>query len=240
MVAVPAVLLNSISKGGFGGAFGGIAVPLIALAISPLQAAAVMLPLLCLADIFGLRYYLGRWDTANLRIIIPGGVIGIALGTLSFGQLSEQTVRVLIGGIAILFSIYHFLGFAERLAPAPRSKAKGLFWSSLSGYTSFVAHAGGPPAMIYLLPQQLDKVTYVATINIFFVTANAVKLIPYVWLGQFTVQSLLASLVLVPLGPAGVMLGFWLQRRVKHLWFYRIAQTCLFLSGAQLIWHGLR
>lgn len=240
MVAVPAVLLNSISKGGFGGAFGGIAVPLMALAISPLQAAAVMLPLLCLADLFGLRYYLGRWDTPNLWIMIPGGLFGIALGAFSFGQLSEQAVRMIIGGIAVLFSMYHFSGVADRLAPAPSSMGKGFFWSGVSGYTSFVAHAGGPPAMIYLLPQCLDKITYVATINMFFVTANAVKLIPYAWLGQFTVQSLLASLVLVPLVPAGVMLGFWLQRRVNHVWFYRIAQTCLFLSGAQLIWLGIR
>jgi len=239
-VAVPAVLLNSISKGGVGGAFGGIAVPLMALAISPLQAAAIMLPLLCLADLVGLRYYLGRWDSANLRIIIPGGLLGIVFGAFSFGQLSEQAVRILIGGIAVLFSMYYSLGFADRLAPASRSKCKGLFWSSLSGYTSFVAHAGGPPAMIYLLPQRLEKVTYVATINIFFVTANAVKLIPYAWLGQFTVQSMSASLVLIPLVPAGVKLGIWMQRRVNHVWFYRIAQACLFLSGVQLIWLGIR
>jgi uncharacterized membrane protein YfcA len=141
LVAVPAVLLNGMSKGGFGGAFGGIAVPLMALSISPLQAAAIMLPLLCLADLFGLRYYLGKWDTSLLRIMIPGGLAGVALGALSFGHLSEQAVRILVGGIAVLFSLYYVLGLATRVAQNRQSKGMGLFWSSVSGFTSFVAHA---------------------------------------------------------------------------------------------------
>jgi uncharacterized protein len=239
LVAIPAVLLTGISKGGFGGGLGGLAVPLIALAISPVQAAAIMLPLLCFMDLVGFRVYFGKWDNKNLRIMVPASLVGIALGALTFGFFSEASIRILIGAIAVLFTLNSWLGLALRQAPANHSRAKGAFWSALSGFTSFVAHAGGPPAMIYLLPQRLDKVMFVATINLFFMIVNAAKLLPYAWLGQFSRANLLTSLALAPLVPVGVWFGLWLQNRVNHLWFYRITQICLLLTGVQLIYQGL-
>jgi len=239
VVAVPAVLLTGISKGGFGGALGGIAVPLMALAISPVQAAAIMLPVLCLMDLVGFRVYYGKWDVANLRIMLPGAVIGILFGTLTFGLFSEAAIRILIGSIAIAFPLVRWLGIAERQSAAGLSRPKGILWSAASGFTSFVAHAGGPPAMIWLLPQHLDKITYVATINLFFLVVNAVKLLPYAWLGQFSAVNLLTCLVLSPLVPAGVWLGLWLQRHVNQKWFYRIAQGGMLATGVQLLWQEL-
>ena len=239
LVALPAVLLTGISKGGFGGALGGIAVPLMALAISPVQAAAIMLPVLCLMDLVGFRVYYGKWDVANLRIMLPGAVIGILVGTLTFGLFSERAIRILIGTIAIAFPIVRWLGIAERQSATGLSRPKGILWSAASGFTSFVAHAGGPPAMIWLLPQHLDKITYVATINLFFLVVNAVKLVPYAWLGQFSAVNLLTCLVLSPLVPAGVWLGLWLQRHVNQKWFYRIAQGGMLATGVQLLWQEL-
>lgn len=237
--AVPAVLLTGISKGGFGGALGGVAVPLMALAIPPVQAAAVMLPVLCLMDLFGVRAYLGKWDTANLKIIVPGAMAGIALGTLTFGMVGDAVIRSLIGAITILFVLSRWFGAASPPAGGGRSRAKGTFWSGIAGFTSFLAHTGGPPIMMYLLPQQLDKVAYVATINVFFMLTNAVKLFAYAGLGQFSALNLSTSLVLAPLVPAGVWLGLWLQNKVNQRWFYRITQACLLLTGMQLIYQGL-
>jgi uncharacterized protein len=238
LFAIPAVLLTGISKGGFGGALGGIAVPLMALAISPVQAAGIMLPILCLMDLFSLKIYLGKWDTANLKIMVPGALIGIALGTFTFGTLDEHTIRLLIGTIAVAFTLNAWFGLAARQAPAGRSPTKGAFWSGVSGYTSFVAHAGGPPMMIYLLPQQLEKITYVATVNCFFLMVNAIKIAPYAWLGQFTGTNLLTALILAPLVPLGVWLGFWLQGRINQKWFYRVAQIGVLVTGLQLIYQG--
>lgn len=239
LVAIPAVVLTGISKGGFGGALGGVAVPLMALAISPVQAAAVMLPVLCLMDLFGARVYLGKWDAANLRIIMPGAMIGIGAGTLTFGMFPEHAIRVLIGAITVLFVLSRWLAAGAPGLQRGRSLARGTFWSSLAGYTSFVAHTGGPPIMMYLLPQQMDKVAYVATLNVFFMLANAVKLFAYASLGQFTTLNLSTSLVLALLVPVGVWLGLWLQGKVNQLWFYRIAQICLLLTGMQLIYQGM-
>jgi uncharacterized membrane protein YfcA len=238
LVAIPAVLLMGISKGGFGGAFGGISVPLMALAVSPVQAAAIMLPVLCLTDLVGFRAYYGKWDLSNLKIMIPGALIGIAIGTLSFGMFTEDSIRILVGTIAVAFTLNNWFGFASRQAPAKKSVIKGTFWSGVSGYTSFIAHAGGPPAMVYMLPQRLDKITFVATLNLYFMIVNAIKLVPYIWLGQFSSTNLTTSLVLAPLVPAGVWFGLWLQRRVDHDLFYTIGQAALFLTGLQLIYQG--
>ena len=240
LVAIPAVLLVGISKGGFGSAFGGIGVPLMALAVSPQQAAAILMPVLCLIDLVGFRVYYRKWDVANLKIMIPGALVGIALGALSFGMLKESHIRILVGTIAVLFTLNNWFGLASRQEPAGRSLVKGAFWSGVSGLTSFIAHAGGPPAQVYMLPQRLDKTNYVATISLFFMIVNAVKLVPYAWLGQFSTANLTTSLLLAPLVPLGVWSGLWLQDRINHQWFYRITQSCLFLTGLQLIYQGIQ
>lgn len=239
LAAIPAVLLNSISKGGFGGAFGGIAVPLMALVVSPPQAAAIMLPLLCGADLVGMRRYYGRWNVAILRVMLYGGIAGVMLGALTFGRLSENTLRLLVGLIAIAFSLYYF-SIKEITQIMPPPTRSGIFWAGLSGYTSFIAHAGGPPAMAWLIPQRLDKLAYVATINGFFMAMNLIKLAPYTLLGQFDAQTLATSLVLMPLVPVGVRAGFWLQSRIDNVRFYQIAQGCLLVSGIQLVWMSVR
>ncbi len=262
-VAIPAVLLTGISKAGFGGALGGFAVPLMAMVISPVDAAGVMLPLLCFTDVSGLRPFIGKWDLVNVRTLIPAGITGVAIGALLFPVLSESLVRVLIGAISVLFVSYGWLAAARsaRLAhpggaagtattasstPAPAvaayrgpSRWKGIVCGTLGGFTSFLAHAGGPPLMIHLLPQKLDRVRFVATMNLYFLVINAVKLLPYAFEGQISSRNLASSLVLAPLVPLGVWLGVRLQRRVNEVWFYRIARAALLLTGLQLIHQGL-
>lgn len=237
LFALPAIFLTGLSKGGFGGALGGIAVPLLALATSPKQAVAIMLPILCLADLVGLKAYWGKWDTANLRVMLPGALIGIVIGALTFELFDERSIGLLIGVIAVSFVALGLL--AGNQAPRPLHKGRGILLSSQAGFTSFVAHAGGPPVMMHLLPQQLDKLRFVATINLFFLLTNAAKLLPYAALGQFSRDNLLLSLMLAPIVPLGVWSGLWLQSRVNHQWFYRIARLGILLAGVQLIWRNL-
>ncbi|SDJ08486.1 hypothetical protein SAMN05216189_1012100 [Pseudomonas delhiensis] len=238
LVAIPAVLLTGVSKGGFGGALGGIAVPLMALAMPPTQAAALMLPILCMADVTGLRRFYGKWDVRNLKIMLPGALLGVAVGALSFGLLSERFIALLIGGIAIAFVLLNALVSRAAAQPKPAAVGKGVVLSGIAGFTSFVAHAGGPPVMMYLLPQQLEKVRYIATVNCFFLLTNAIKLVPYALLGQFTWHNLGTSLLLAPIVVLGVWLGIWLQDKVNHLWFYRIARLGLLATGVQLLWEN--
>lgn len=237
-LAVPACLIVGISKGGFGGAFGMLGVPMMALAISPVQAAAILLPILCAMDLFGLAAYRRRADFAALRLLLPAAMVGIAVGALTFRFLNDDAIRLLLGAIAAGFALNHWLGRAAAEAPARPRAAFGGIAGAVSGFTSFVAHAGGPPVQAYLLPRRMDKTLYVGTTVWFFTAVNYVKLVPYAYLGQFTLDNLGTSLVLAPLAPIGIWLGVAVHKRVPEALFYRLAWGFLFLAGVKLMHDG--
>jgi uncharacterized membrane protein YfcA len=237
--AVPAVLVFAISKGGFGGSLGIVSVPLMALVISPLQAAAVMLPILCVMDLFALGKYRGRWSGAEVRLLVPASIAGIAAGTLLFGVMSAATVRLVIGLLAIAFTLMYW--FRQRLEPANPDlpRAFGIASGALAGFTSFVAHAGGPPINMYLLRRSLDRTGFVATAALFFAVVNYVKLLPYGWLGQLDAANLKTSLVLLPLAPIGIEIGYRLHLKVSDRQFYSIVYLLLFGVGVKLVYDGI-
>jgi uncharacterized membrane protein YfcA len=242
LVAVPAVLLVGVGKGGFAGGFGMLAVPLLAFTVSPLQAAAIMLPILCVMDLTGVKIWLHRWDHALMAKLLPGAVLGIVVGALTFRFVDDTFMRLLIGLMALVFPLNHWLG--RWLKPGQRSLrlpeyASATLWSGLSGYTSFVAHAGSPPIMIYLLPKKLDKGVFVGTVTIYFAVVNYVKLIPYALLGQLDTENLLTSLILAPAAVVGVKLGVWLHDRVDGRVFTQLMYVFLFLAGMKLTWDGM-
>lgn len=243
LLAIPALLIVGIAKGGMGGGIGILGVPLMALAIGPVQAAAIMLPVLLLMDGFALHRWWGRWDLPNLRVIVPGAVAGILLGTFTFRYLSDDHIRVLIGLIAVGFVLGRIAaalsGGPAITGPRPPRPVSGSVWGALSGFTSFGVHAGGPPINVYLLRQGLDKGAFQATCVIFFAIVNLVKLPPYAWLGQLRIDNLTTALVLSPLAPIGIRLGAWLHDRVDETWFFRFVHASLLVVGVRLIWLGL-
>ena len=236
-VAIPAILLMGISKGGFGSGAGLFATPLMALAVPIPQAAAILLPILVVMDVAGLWAYRGVFSRENMKTILAGGVIGVVLGALTFRYFSEAWIRLILGALAIGFVLQRYL-LPARALPASRSVPQGLFWSAFSGVTSTIAHAGGPPLSIYLLPQRLDKAVMVGTTVIFFAVINAVKLVPYAWLGLFDARNLLTSLALAPLAPLGIWLGVTLMRRMSERVFYSVCYGLLLVVGAKLAWDG--
>lgn len=241
LLAVPAVILTGVSKGGFGLGLGVLAVPAMALAVPAPQAAAVMLPILCLMDLVGLWGYRARWDRTNMRIIMPAGMAGLAVGALTFRLLDTRALALLVGLIAVGFSLDFWLRprAAERPAAGP-DRLKGSFWAAVSGFTSFAAHAGGPPLSVYLLPQRMDKTRFVGTTIVFFAVVNYVKLVPYAWLGQFDRETILTTLVLSPLAPAGMRLGMWLHGRMDPKPFFQTCYVFVFIAGVKLVLDGTR
>lgn len=240
VTAFLAVLISGISKGGFGGGLGILAVPLMALTVGPVQAAAIMLPILCFMDLIGLWAYRGRWDAVSLRILLPAAMVGILLGTFSFGMLSADAVRLLLGLIAVGFVLYYWLSPARSgLQAASHNLVSGGFWGTVAGYTSFVAHAGGPPIQVYLLPRQPDKTLYQATTVVFFIVVNYVKLVPYALLGQFSAPNLWAAASLLPVACFGMWLGIWLHDKVPVRLFFRLCYAFLLLTGLKLLYDGL-
>lgn len=238
LIAVPAVLVVGISKGGFGSGLGILAVPSMALVVSPVQAAGIMLPILCLMDLVGVWSYRRQWDPANMKIIVPAAGVGIVIGTLTFDVMDESTIRLIIGGIALSFAADHWIGRRSK-EPAGRSTLKGGFWATVAGFTSFVAHAGGPPLSVYLIPQRLDRALFVGTTVIFFTAVNYAKLLPYWWLGQLAPGNLATSLVLMPLAPIGVILGIRLRDKISPVMFYETCYILLSIAGLKLSWDGI-
>jgi uncharacterized protein len=235
--AIPAILLMGISKGGFGSGAGLFATPLMALTVPIPQAAAILLPILLVMDAAGLWAYRGRFSRENMRLILVGGVLGVVLGALTFRYFSDAWIRIILGALAVGFVLQRYV-IRAGAKPAPRSTPQGFFWSTFAGITSTIAHAGGPPLSIYLLPQRLDKAVLVGTTVIFFAVINLVKLVPYAWLGLFDARNLSTSLVLAPLAPVGIWIGVALMKRLSEALFYRICYALLLVVGARLLWEG--
>lgn len=241
LTAVPAVMIFGISKGGFGGGLGVAAVPLMALAVSPVQAAAILLPILCLMDLVSLWAYRGRWIASELRVLLPWSLAGIGGGTLMFGLMSPAIIRLMLGIIAVSFTLHHWLqatsrnGRTERVFP-PRV---GAVAAATAGFTSFVAHAGAPPINAYLLRRNLDRTEFVATTVVFFAVVNYAKLVPYAWLGSLDTANLSTSLILAPLAPAGVAIGVWMHNRINDRLFFQVAYILLFGVGLKLMYDGI-
>ena len=236
--AIPAVLLVGIAKGGFGSGAGIFATPLMALTVPIPQAAAIMLPILIVMDAVGLWAYRGKFHRQHLGVLLAGGVLGIVLGALAFRYLSDAWTRLVLGAISVGF-VMHYYGFRVGERIATPSRPKGFFWSIVSGLTSTIAHAGGPPLSIYLLPLRLEKTVLVGTTVVFFAVINVVKLVPYAWLELFDGRNLSTSAALAPLAPVGIFAGYQMMRRVNEVLFYRICYALLAVVGLRLLWQGV-
>jgi uncharacterized membrane protein YfcA len=238
--AVPAILLYGIAKGGFASGFGIVAVPLMALAVPVPQAAAIMLPILLVMDLAALWAYRRSWDAELIKLLLPASLLGMGIGTAAFRYITPDAIRLALGVIAVAFVLYRWAVHVPDAAPAPRSAVKGWFWGTVSGLTGFIAHAGSPPLQVYLLPLRLPQALLVGTVAFLFAGLNWAKVVPYWWLGLFSVQNLATAAALVPVGVAGVWIGVWLQRRVRDKLFYTLIYVFLLLTGLKLCYDGLR
>ena len=238
-VAVPAILMIGLAKSGFAAGFGSLATPLIALTIPVPQAVAIVLPLLMVMDATGLHQLWRERDGKLVRLLLPFGLLGTAIGALLFGLLSTKAVAGLVGALTLGFLAQRLL-FAHRIGvPAP-SDWVGRFCATASGFTSFVAHAGGPPMYAYVLPLKLRPVVVSGTMAVFFAIVNLSKWGPYAVLGLIDLRNMATALVLMPLAPLGVWAGVWMMRRMQPTWFYRLAYTGMLLTGTKLLWDGLK
>jgi uncharacterized protein len=238
-VAVPAILMIGLAKSGFAAGFGSLATPLIALTIPVPQAVAIVLPLLMVMDATGLQQLWRESDRKLVRLLLPFGLLGTAVGALLFGLLSTKAVAGLVGALTLGFLAQRLL-FAPRVGAAPPSHWVGRFCATASGFTSFVAHAGGPPMYAYVLPLRLRPVVVSGTMAVFFAIVNLSKWGPYAVLGLIDLRNMATALVLMPLAPLGVWAGVWMMRRMQPTWFYRLAYTGMLLTGTKLLWDGLK
>ena len=231
LIGLPSIFLIALGKGAFGGGLAILGIPLLALIVDPVSAAIMVAVLVSPMDLFALRAFPSNtWSKPDLKWLIPGMLVGLAAGTLFFVAFDPRFVALGIGVITVAFAIRYFLSDQSTPArPAPVSPLKALGLSTISGFTTFVAHAGGPPIAMYLLGRGLNKTLYAGTNIALFTISNALKLIPYLWLGSRHPDALWKALVLAPVIPLGVIVGKALHDRLDEKQIYRY---CYMLVGA--------
>ena len=211
----------------------------MALAVTVPQAAAILMPVLLLVDLLGLAAFRRNFDRALLKFLIPFGLIGTAVGALLFTVLNAHVVAGIVGGCTLLF-LAQRLVFPPRANSPPPPKWAGALLTLTAGFTSFVAHAGGPPLNAYVIPMRLTPLVFTATMAMFYFVINLSKWVPYAWLGLLNIQNMSTSLVLLPVAPIGVWIGIRIAKRIDPLLFYRLIYTGMFLTGTKLLWDAFK
>ncbi len=238
-ISIPAVVLLGLSKSGFGAGFGSLAVPMMALVVTVPEAAAILMPVLFVMDVMALGALRHNLDRRLIKFLLPFGLLGIALGTALFRLLDARTVSAIVGAVTLAFLAQRLL-FPPRADSAPPPRWLGALLTVTSGFTSFVAHAGGPPIQFYVIPMRLAPLVFTATMAAFFFVINLAKWIPYAWLGLLDWRNMSTSLALLPFAPIGVWIGVRIAKTMQPTLFYRVLYAGMFLSGAKLLWDGLR
>jgi len=239
LAAAPAVIVLGLSKGGFTG-LSSLAMPMLSLVISPVRAAAIVLPVLIVQDWISVWAFRRDFSSRNLLILIPSSMIGIAAGWLLAARVSEEAVRLAVGVISIVFVIYMLV--RDRLGRAPVERPGvpgGVAWGSLAGFTSFISHSGAPPFQVYVMPQRLKPRVFAGTATMFFAAVNLIKVPPYFLLGQFNRENLLASAALIPVAILSTFAGVWLVRRIAADRFYALILIITFAIGVKLTYDAL-
>jgi uncharacterized membrane protein YfcA len=261
--AIAGVLLLGISKSGFGGSVGILAIPLFAMAFGAQRGTALLLPILIAADTFSLLHHWRTWHTPTLKLLIPGTFAGIAVGSFllyllvtsptaaatqaatsapTARQSSATALNLLTGVICVLYVLLDQvrLRFAPRWHFRPTAKT-GFAAGTAIGMISTLAHAAGPVAAIFLLNQGLPRATFLGTIVLYFFAINTTKLIPYALIpGLIDPASLLIGAAFLPLVPLGTWLGKVIASRLSESLFRTTILALTFLSGLRLIHDALR
>jgi uncharacterized protein len=228
------VCLLGLSKGGFFG-LGMMALPLMALTVPPMQAAAILLPTVLAQDALTIWAYRRDWSAWNLKLMIPGMAVGIAGATMIAAALSPTHIRLAIGLIAATFVLRHWLGRRVDRPAAGANALTGIAFGALGGVTTLLANAGGPAWQMHLLPQQLDKLTYLGTLTFLFAASNLLKIPAYGAIGQLTVENVAVGAALLPAAVAANYAGIWLVRRTPTELFFRIAYVLMFVIAVELM-----
>lgn len=234
VIAMLAAFLVGMSKGGLP-AVGALAVPVMALVMPPMTAAALLLPIFCVTDLVGLWLYRKIYSPRNLAILIPTGILGVAIGWAIAAHISDVFVGLLVGLVGIGFCLRVWLAGSGPAVARPADLPGGVFWGTLTGFTSFVSHSGAPPFQMYVLPQKLEKLVFAGTSTITFAVINAAKIIPYWELSSFSDVDAKLAAVVFPVGIIGTFAGAKLTKVIPDGLFFRLVQITLFLISLKLV-----
>jgi uncharacterized membrane protein YfcA len=234
------LMLVGLAKGGLAG-IGMLGMPLMAMVFPPVEAGAILLPLLIVQDAFGVWLYHKHWNRAIVGWMMPGALAGIVAAAVFAASVSEQAILALLGVISILFGLWRLWVLWHKIASPPltRSEWPGLIFGFFSGFTSQIAHAGAPPFQIWVIPKKLPHMEFVGTSAIFFALMNWIKVPAFVALGAFSREALTLAALFLPIAIVGMLAGAWLVKRVNGPVFYGFVNAMLVVVGLKLIGDAL-
>lgn len=239
VVSIPAVLLMGISKSGFGGGFGSLVVPMMALTVSVPKAAAILMPVLLVMDLLGLGVFIKEFNRQIIKILVPAGLVGTLVGWALFGLMPAEWVAGIVGVFTLIFLVQRIYVTRNPHAYKPLSVNGGRFMGFVGGLSSFIAHAGSPPLNAYAIPLRLKPLEFTATLSIFFAVINLSKWIPYGFLGLLDSANMITSLILMPLAPVGVWIGVRIAKTIPERRFYFLVYVGMLLTGIKLVWDAV-
>lgn len=235
--AIPAMIILGLGKAGFS-SIGVLIVPVMSLALSPVQVVGIVLPIFLISDIVAMISWRKTFDADLLKVMVPGAVFGAGAGWIAAFFASEDAIRILVGLLSLLVAWFYWRRRRDLPPPGQRSLVKGLFFSACSSFTSFVTHAGAAPFQMYVAPLRLPPPIFAGTAVYFFAATNYLKVIPYFYLGQFSAENLTTAALLVPIAIPATFFGIWLIKRVNTARFYDAIYTLIIFVGFFLIWQG--
>jgi len=230
-----AALLVGLSKGGVP-AIGMLAVPLLSMVMSPVTATVLLLPIYVISDAVGVRLYRRHYSAEDLKILMPAAVVGVLLGWLTASHVPDRALSFMVGAVGIGFCLQVWLRHGNSAPPRPASAVKGGFWGVLTGFSSFISHAGAPPFQVYMLPRHLPKLAFAGTSTLLFAVINAAKIWPYHTLQPYSVDTLWNAARLIPFALIGTVLGAYITRHLAQAWFFRLIQVSLFAVSLKLLY----
>ncbi|MET1413125.1 sulfite exporter TauE/SafE family protein [Roseibium sp. HPY-6] len=239
LLSAAAIFLTGLSKSGFGGGLGVLSVPLMSLFVTPQFAVAVLMPLLIATDIIVAWQYRHRWDGAVVRTLLPGALVGLAIGLATFRWMDAQMIRFAVGVLAVCFVAQYLLSRNGSAEKPQQSQGAAFLMAATSGFASYVAHAGGPPVKGYLLSRRMDKSLFVGTNTMFFFSMNALKTVSYTVMGQLSLESLVVSAAISPVLLLGIAVGTLLHRHIDQRRFTALVYGFLALAGGKLLFDSL-
>ena len=227
-----------LSKGGLPG-IGMLSVPVLALVMSPINAAVLLLPIYILSDLVAVWLYRKEFSARNIRILIPAGFMGVGVGWATASLVSDTVVSLLIGLMGIAYCLHSWLRQRHLKTPKEGNLSRGIFWGTLSGFTSFVSHAGAPPFQMYVLPQKLSKMVFAGTSTIVFAAINLAKVVPYASLHPYSLDTVEIASALLPMALMGTVVGRVVVTRLPEKTFFLAVQIMLFIVCLRLVYESL-
>lgn len=231
------LVLLGLAKGGFAG-IGMVCTPLMAMVFPPVEAAAILLPLLIVQDAVSVWLFRHSWNRRIVAWMMPGALVGIAAAALFSAMVSVKALLAMLGVISIMFGAWQLWIVYHRITSRPLSihEWPGLIFGAIAGFTSQIAHAGAPPYQIWVVPRNLPHMEFVGTTAILFAMMNWAKVPAFIALGEFTRDTLMISAIFLPVATLSTFVGSWLVRRVHGRGFYLLVNAMMVLIGVRLVW----